>query len=123
MTEPGNTPERPLATQDEGLPTGKIAIVGTVTLIIFAIAVFLMDRMRAGRDDALPEGPRTVPASIGKPEVGIVDQELFELENRAQLERQNQRQRLGSYGWVDRDAGVIHIPIEKAMERVAQEQW
>jgi hypothetical protein len=23
---------------------------------------------------------------------------------------------LGSYGWVDRDAGVVHIPIERAME-------
>ncbi len=27
---------------------------------------------------------------------------------------------LNSYGWVDRKAGVIHIPIERAMELTAQ---
>lgn len=27
---------------------------------------------------------------------------------------------LGSYGWVNREAGVIHIPIERAMELIGQ---
>jgi len=27
---------------------------------------------------------------------------------------------LNSYGWVDKQAGVIHIPIEQAMKQVAQ---
>ena len=27
--------------------------------------------------------------------------------------------RLHGYGWVDRDAGVVHIPIERAMELVS----
>jgi hypothetical protein len=30
------------------------------------------------------------------------------------------RQRLASYGWVDRDKGIAHIPIEEAMRRVAE---
>ena len=29
--------------------------------------------------------------------------------------------RLTSYGWVDRNARVVHIPIERAMELVLQE--
>lgn len=28
------------------------------------------------------------------------------------------RNRLGSYGWVDRDAGTVHIPLDAAMQRV-----
>ena len=28
---------------------------------------------------------------------------------------------LNSYGWVDRTAGVVHIPIERAMEIIAQQ--
>ena len=28
--------------------------------------------------------------------------------------------RLRSYGWVDRSAGIIHIPIERAMELIAE---
>lgn len=28
--------------------------------------------------------------------------------------------RLNGYGWVDREAGIVHIPIERAMARVAE---
>jgi hypothetical protein len=31
-----------------------------------------------------------------------------------------QQQRLNTYGWVDEKAGTAHIPIERAMELVAQ---
>lgn len=40
-------------------------------------------------------------------------------EDLAQFEKQA-NDRLHTYGWVDRDAGVIHIPIERAIELVAQ---
>ena len=32
----------------------------------------------------------------------------------------NWRARLTSYGWVDRDAGLVHMPIDEAMRLVAQ---
>jgi hypothetical protein len=28
--------------------------------------------------------------------------------------------RLRSYGWIDRQRGIIHIPIERAMDLIAQ---
>ena len=31
-----------------------------------------------------------------------------------------QEQRLNSYGWVDQNAGVVHIPIERAIDLLAQ---
>ena len=31
-----------------------------------------------------------------------------------------EQQLLGSYGWVDRERGIVHVPIEVAMERLAQ---
>lgn len=34
--------------------------------------------------------------------------------------RQMWDQRLHSYGWVDQQAGVVHIPIERAMELLAE---
>lgn len=34
----------------------------------------------------------------------------------AALVLEEQRERLRSYGWVDREAGVVHVPIERAME-------
>lgn len=33
--------------------------------------------------------------------------------------RTQEEQRLDSYGWVDRDKGVVHIPIAQAMQDVA----
>jgi hypothetical protein len=34
--------------------------------------------------------------------------------------RSEEEQKLNSYGWVDQNAGVVHIPIEQAMQIVAQ---
>jgi hypothetical protein len=31
-----------------------------------------------------------------------------------------EREQLESYGWVDRDAGVVRIPIERAIQIVAE---
>ncbi len=31
-----------------------------------------------------------------------------------------ERQRLNDYGWVDKKAGIVHIPIDEAMKRMVQ---
>lgn len=31
-----------------------------------------------------------------------------------------EREKLNSYGWIDKPAGILHIPIERAMDLVAQ---
>ena len=40
----------------------------------------------------------------------------------AELEKARAREdeRLSSYGWVDREAGVVHMPIERAVQMVAE---
>jgi hypothetical protein len=53
----------------------------------------------------MPPGPRLQPS----PDVDMDD--LLEAENRE----------LASYGWVDRDRGVVRIPIDEAMERMVAE--
>jgi hypothetical protein len=34
----------------------------------------------------------------------------------------NQEDQLNSYGWVNKEAGVAHIPIERAMDLIVQEK-
>ncbi|MEY4634444.1 MAG: hypothetical protein RJA55_242 [Acidobacteriota bacterium] len=34
--------------------------------------------------------------------------------------REGEAQKLGSYGWVDQDGGVVRVPIDRAMELLAQ---
>lgn len=38
------------------------------------------------------------------------------------LLKQGQNDRLNSYGWADKDGGVVHIPIERAMDIVRTQQ-
>ena len=48
--------------------------------------------------------------------MGIVNQRVFDLDQRPREKRLQQMERLRSYGWVDREAGVAHIPIDEAMK-------
>ena len=62
-------------------------------------------------------------------------QAVFNSMQRAELERKvvtrpsedlqrlraQQQEQLGSYGWVDQNAGTVRLPVERAMELVASE--
>jgi hypothetical protein len=50
----------------------------------------------------------------------MVEQQLFELSNRGTNDRAARLKKLGAYGWIDREKGVAHMPIERAMELAAQ---
>jgi hypothetical protein len=59
--------------------------------------------------------PRTYPQSV-------FPNPKLEEDERGQLNgiRLTEEQTLNSYGWVDEKAGTIHIPIERAMDLLAQ---
>jgi len=125
MTEgnaPGAPPAPPLKTaEDEDLPMGTIFAVAVGILTFFTLAVLFTGwLMKKTEAEANPTGGPGVGASVGKPQVGMLEQTLFERQRRAELLREQQRQQLHSYGWVSRQPPLIHIPIERAMELVAQ---
>lgn len=68
-----------------------------------------------------PAGPFE-PPELGKAEINIVNTGLMQLDTRAYDEKNQQLERLHGYGWVDRDAGVVHVPIEQGIDRVVREQ-
>ncbi|WNG62342.1 hypothetical protein F0U59_52340 [Archangium gephyra] len=112
------TPER-----DQRPVSGwRVSGVLAGALIIFTFFVVAAWAQLQQREKNLsPAGP-TQPQQLGKAELNIVNTGLFELDTRAEDEKAEQRKRLHGYGWVDRDAGVVHIPIERAIERVVGEQ-
>ncbi len=102
--------------------TPRILAVGVAALLLFAVASWVtirygLDRTRA---EMLPDGPPAAPAAIGQNKVGIVEQRLFTLATEPADWRRAQRERLESWGWVDRKAGLVHEPIDRAMARVAR---
>jgi hypothetical protein len=64
-----------------------------------------------------PDTRTVTPAKIQQfPEPRLEDNERTELNDF----RYQEEEKLNSYGWVDQNAGVVHIPITRAMELVAQ---
>lgn len=124
--EPSHSTEHlppPEAQADEHVASYKIVAVGVIALIVFGGATWWSSRIldRTART-LTPAGPLPVGKEIGKPEIGIVDQTPFETTRGAEQYRHEQLTRLNSYGWVDPEKGIIHVPIEKAIEQLLAQQ-
>jgi hypothetical protein len=108
--------------EPDRIGTPRILAVGAAALIFFAVASWVtikygLERVQA---EVLPAGPPAAPAEIGKNKIGIVEQRLFSLAVEPADVRRRQLERLHSWGWVDRNAGIVHVPVEEAMARVAK---
>ena len=99
----------------------KIVAVGVVSLLIFAASAVVAWIILA-KDTAtyVERGMAVEGKEIGKPEIGIVDTVQFEGDTRLDVWRAEKAQVLGSYGWVDRKKGIIHLPVAEAMKEVVR---
>jgi hypothetical protein len=96
--------------------------VGLGAIVVFAIATFVVWKYMGHREKVLePTGPLAIP-QLGQPEIGIVDQVPFDVTRALQKYRNESVGRLSSWGWMDRKQGTIHMPIDRAMDLVVQEQ-
>jgi hypothetical protein len=124
--EPSHSTEHlppPEAQAAEAVASGKVLLVGILSLIVFGGATCWSTRIwRETRARLEPNGPIAPGAQIGKPEIGIVDQVPFEIVRTAERTRAEQMKQLQSYGWIDRDKGVIHVPIDKAIDQLVAEK-
>jgi hypothetical protein len=112
----GYTPPPP----DHGqLPGRRIGLVAAGWLLLVVVSL-LATRYWQGR--SRPSERAGPSAAMGRVEVGIVNQRPFALEDGAPRLRGAQESRLDGYGWVDRDAGVIHLPVERAVDAVLAEE-
>jgi hypothetical protein len=92
------------------------------SLIVFTFfAVGTWAQLQQREQHLNPAGPFE-PQELGRAEINIVNTGLFQLDTRAYEEKNQQLEKLHGYGWVDRDAGVVHVPIEQAIDRVVGEQ-
>lgn len=102
--------------EEDRIATGKIVLTAIVSLMIFGIGVLWAVSIQRGEMKTVvihQEGP----TEAGKPEVGIVYQWPFFVSHFGQDKLEVKRAELESYGWVDKNAQVVHIPIEEAMKK------
>ena len=123
--EPSHSTETmppPEAQQDSGVHVGKIIAVALGALVVFAAGTYWSSQILKVQSRLLqPRGPDPIPSQIGQGEIGIVDQAPFDVTRTLQNYRTDRNKRLGSWGWVDRKQGIVHMPIEQAMDLVVKE--
>ncbi len=108
---------------EQGMNWPWIIGVGLASMAIFAVAtVWSTHILDTTRTEMQPAGPPPVPKGVDQYEVGIVNLRVFALDQRAAQKRLQQMERLRSYGWVDREAGVAHIPVEEAIKMYLADQ-
>jgi hypothetical protein len=131
-SKPGNREEHETYEHQDlraaGILYFLLTLVVVTVLCMFGLKglyAFLDHRERATQSAVnplvknVPEDTRHIPP--GYPQTAFPSPRL-EVDERGQLDgiRLQQDDELYSYGWVDEKAGVVHIPIERAMNLLAQ---
>jgi len=100
---------------------GKVIAIGVVSLAIFAFstvwAAYILSHETKKNEQAT--GATHRPTRVEREEIGIIDQVPFAIDKRRDRWRAEHDGRLNGYGWVDRDKGIAHVPIEQAMNAIA----
>jgi hypothetical protein len=120
--------------EDDRIPGKPILIVlgfAVVMIILGSLAAFLIAEWRSAQladvrggvmyFEPLPQAaPAAVPGQVPE-EVNQIEQVLFADRAPGLEERAFEQKLLGTYGWVDREARLVRIPIDRAIELYVQQ--
>ncbi len=123
-TEPGHGGSHGVRVEPDRIPVGLVvgmaaALVGMAALAAALMVVYfkVVDRRAELRDDSavaaagLERREPEVPPAPRLQVRGVRHWTDFQAA---------ERERLESYGWMDRSTGAVHIPIDRAMDLVAE---
>ena len=102
----------------------SLAIVGILIYYLLWGMFHFLDAYN--RQHERPVSPMVVPEeetrTAGRAQIQQFPEPRLEEDERTELNdfRYGEEERLSSYGWVDQNAGIAHIPITRAMELIAQ---
>ena len=108
--------------EDPGVDTRKVVIAGVVLLIACAVSLVLatlLFRALNAREAGGQQQPSTLAGRAGREEPPEPRLQTAPFDD-AKAMRAEEENQLRSYGWVDRKAGVVRLPIERAIDLVAE---
>jgi hypothetical protein len=105
----------PRKAASEGIDTRGILIGGAAILSAITLSLLAAWGLLALFGGKL-RSPTLAPPAITGPVL-----ESHPLEDFSTYERR-ERERLSTYGWVDRASGEVHMPIEVAMDRLSRQR-
>ena len=106
-------------------PIIRFAVVLTVVSLVTMVAVFGLFRFFEARTRATEAGPTPVEAEHPRTaEQKLPPAPRLEIDSTASLLRlrAEETETLTTYGWVDKPAGVVRIPIERAMALMVERE-
>jgi hypothetical protein len=113
-----------VAQEPDDVPVGRVLRVGlwgvAVTVVCIWLSAIFLHNMQA---DVPAPAEHTARLNGDTKGIGILELALFwarglRPDGAAQKLRAAKEAELRSYGWIDEKAGIIHIPIERAYDRV-----
>ena len=117
MSHPHDSGAHPRSENDR-VDSRAVLLVGFGALAIFVLAGAGSVAWIRHSNAVTPQA--ALPPEIGQDKIGLVEQQLFDTNLRGARDRAARQAHLEGYGWVDSQAGVLHIPVARAMELVSQ---
>ncbi|MFT3773134.1 MAG: hypothetical protein QM820_47745 [Minicystis sp.] len=106
--------------EEDVVPRKGVYAFVSVVLVVSAVLVVWTVSIVSGQWRALrPSGAFTEEWLGPRHLVSRVRQDMFDEQDRVRSLNSMKREELESFGWVDRERGVVRIPIEQAMDFVA----
>lgn len=96
--------------EEDWISARGIGLVAVISVIVVVISVWVAWAM-------LPDGPLGPPPRAMPAERYGFDPAPIETFWRAELFYERGRNRLETYGFVDEERRIVHVPIQRAMER------
>lgn len=98
-----------------------VGLFGVCLAVLCVVAVILLIGLFRyfDKQEAATHAPAEAPAAAMPGLPAQPKLQVHEPEDLKQM-RAREDQILGSYGWVDKDKGIVRIPIDRAMELLAQ---
>ena len=97
---------------------GVLAGLSIFGAAVVAVVFFVMEKKAVGVDRAaVAEAGLERPAPDRVPPAPRLE---IHTEGHWRVFRDAEKARLSSYGWMDRNTGAVHIPIDRAMDLIAE---
>jgi hypothetical protein len=113
---------QPQDQSDEHILWRPVLFLSFGALVLFAaasVSAILLEHEELGH---YGDDPTISRADVAAVQIGMVERRIIANEDRALRLNAQRKAQLDEYGWVDRQNGVIRIPVERAMELVVEGQ-
>lgn len=110
------TPEFEVRQEPDALARRKVIAIAAGGVVLIVVALWIAWGILNLWQGPIPSGP----ALAAPKAIGTLEQSLITDTKRGADLRGEQEASLHRWSWVDRDAGVVQIPIDRAMELLAE---